>query len=110
METIKLMADYRSWPLWWAGRHEPGNINPDILPLSVETRDRLRKWAAAYDATLNWDDPASSGFPSEAAREAFHKEGMALWEQLQCELGPSYLVLYQGPRDQLPRYPSHHAS
>ena len=105
MMIIKLMPDYRSWPLWWEANHEPGNIDPELLPLTVETRDRLRKWAAAYDATLNWDDPISSGFVTNEEKQAFQEEGEALWRQLQAQLEGQYCVVYQGPSDRRPRYP-----
>ena len=105
MKTIKLMADYECWPLWCGPAHDPGNINPSTLPLTGETRDRLRRWADAYDATLDPDDPASSDFPSDATREAFEEEGVQLWHTLQVELGADYLVLYQDIIDWLPRHP-----
>lgn len=110
MDTIRLMADYQSWPLWWQAPHEPGDIDPRILPLSDETRDRLRKWSDAYDAILNWDDPASSGFATEAEEEAFEEEGEALWKQLQIELEGQYRVLYQGRHDREPRQPTYRSS
>jgi hypothetical protein len=95
-QQIKLMADYDCWPLWWEGDHGPGNINPATLPLSAETVARLEAWAATFDATLNRTDPAASGFPSDAAFQAFEAEGRALWRQLRAELAPEYEVLYHG--------------
>jgi hypothetical protein len=50
---IKLMADYGCDPLWWADADKVGNIDPAKLPLSQETINHLRKWATAYNATLN---------------------------------------------------------
>jgi hypothetical protein len=93
-KQIKLMADYQSYPLWWAGTADPGNINPATLTLNAETVSRLQHWAEAYDATLNLDDPYSSGFPNEEAEEAFNIEGINLWKQLREELKPEYEVLY----------------
>ncbi len=71
----------------------------------MRPRDRLIKWADAFDAILNWDDPASSGFASEAEEKAFEEEGEALWKLLQVELAGQYRVLYQGPSDHTRRYP-----
>ncbi len=65
-EKIKLMADYGCYPLWWADKYA-GDIDPATLSLSQETISRLEKWADVYDAKLNWDDPASSGFRSKEA-------------------------------------------
>lgn len=95
---IKLMADYGCYPLWWAGGDEVGDIDPATLPLSQETLSRLEKWADACDAKLNWDDPASSGFPSPQAKEAFEEEGVSLWQQLRKELAPEYEVFYFSDR------------
>jgi hypothetical protein len=55
---IKLMADYGCYPLWWVSGDLVGNIDPAKLPLSHETINRLYKWAAVYNTTLNWDDLA----------------------------------------------------
>lgn len=93
-KTIKLMADYGCYPLWWVDRSLTGNIAPAKLPLSQETFHRLSSWASAYDATLNQDYPPDSGFASEEETQAFEQEGISLWQQLQKELTPDYEVLY----------------
>ncbi|MDF0554997.1 hypothetical protein [Kamptonema sp. UHCC 0994] len=91
---IELMADYGCYPLWWANGEKVGDIDPATLPLSQETLLRLEKWADAYDAKLNWDDPASSGFASLETKKAFEDEGISLWHQLRKELVPEYEVFY----------------
>lgn len=91
-QKIKLMADYQCWPLW--DLQEPDNIHPAELPLSHETIERLLRWSDAYDAILNLDDPASSGFESQEAAAAFEQEGIRLWLQLRQELTPDYEVFY----------------
>ncbi len=89
------MADYGCDPLWWADTDKVGNIDPVKLPLSSGIISRLQKWASAYNATLNWDDPANSpGFLNERAESAFEAEGVSLWKQLQKELAPNYKVVY----------------
>ncbi len=93
-KTIKLMADYQCYPLWWVDPELVGNIDPAKLPLSQETLERLSNWASAYDATLNQDYPPDSGFASEEDAQAFEQEGINLWQQLQKELAPDYEVLY----------------
>lgn len=96
---IKLMADYGCDPLWWADEDKVGNISPAKLPLSPNTIKRLLDWAAAYNATLNWADPADSpGFPKEKAEAAFEAEGISLWQQLMEELAPNYEVSYYSDR------------
>lgn len=91
---IKLMADYECSPLWWADVDKVGDINLDAMPLSKETIASLEKWADIYNAKLNREDPASSGFSTPEAEVSFEKEGISLWKQLQKELAPDYEVLY----------------
>jgi len=97
-KKIELMADYGCYPLWGKDPENIGDIDPNTLPLSQETINRLEKWADAYDAKLNWDDPASSGFPSAEAKDVFEKEGIGLWHQLRKELAPEYEVVYFSDR------------
>lgn len=93
-EIIKLNADYGCHPLWWASPGKIGNIEPTALPLSQKTLRRLLAWITIYEATLNWNDPASSGFASEEAQEAFEQEGISIWHHLRQELAPDYEVIY----------------
>ncbi|MEB3233294.1 MAG: hypothetical protein VKJ64_19965 [Leptolyngbyaceae bacterium] len=93
------MVDYKCSPLWWNEKDKVGNIAPEDLPLQADTIERLHKWSKSYDATLNWDDPASSsGFSTDEAGEAFEQEGILLWKQLQEELGTKYEVVYFSDR------------
>ena len=95
MRTIKLMADYHCYPLWEASPGEVGNIDPYTLPISATLQSHLLAWAAKFDATLNMDDPLSSGFQSRTEAEDFKSAGMALVEQLRMELGSEYKVVYK---------------
>jgi hypothetical protein len=92
MRMIKLMADYQCYPLWEASPGVVGNVDPGELPISSLLKERLMAWAATFDATLDMDDPANSGFESEKAADEFRDEGMVLAQQLQDELGAAYLV------------------
>jgi len=92
VRAIKLMADYQCYPLWEASSEVVGNIDPETLPLSKELIDRLNTWANDYDATLNLDDPAASGFANEQAKEEFASRAIMLAEDLRSELGPEYIV------------------
>jgi len=92
MRVIKLMADYQCFPLWKASPGAVGNINPQNLPISSSLKQRLMTWAAKFDATLNMNDPAKSGFESEQASSEFRQEGEILAQCLQEELGVAYVV------------------
>ncbi|MGB3754944.1 MAG: hypothetical protein WBA07_01035 [Rivularia sp. (in: cyanobacteria)] len=93
-EKIKLMADYGCYPLWWVNSEKIGDIDPETLPLSQETINRLEKWAEMYDEILNEDEPTLSSFSSNDEQESFEKEGINLWKQLKQELASTYEVVY----------------
>jgi hypothetical protein len=93
-QSIKLMADYGSSPLWGLDPENVGNIAPSSLPLSEDLRSDLRAWAEHFDRTLNQDYPPEGGFSSDAEELAFDEDGRKLWRRLQKELGDSYTVKY----------------
>ena len=92
-EKIKLMADYGCYPLWWISSEKMGDIDPETLPLSQQTINRLEKWAEMYDAKLDEGEPALSRFSSNN-EESFEEEGINLWKQLKQELASNYEVVY----------------
>ncbi|GET42911.1 hypothetical protein [Microseira wollei] len=93
-KTIKLMADYGCYPLWWVEDEKVGALSPSELPLSQETIKQLKAWASIYDDTLNQDYPPDSGLASEQEAEDFERQGVSLWQQLCQELAPDYEVFY----------------
>jgi hypothetical protein len=92
MRTIKLMPDYQCFPLWEASPGQVGNIDPKNLPISNDLRTQLIMWAETYDATLNMNDPACSGFQSDEAEAQFKRIGSKLGERLREELGQNFTV------------------
>ncbi|QYJ88421.1 hypothetical protein [Shewanella halotolerans] len=86
MTSIKVMIDYHCFPLWHYGADEVGEIDPTSLPISKELSSSLMEWAAEYDATLNEDDPASSGFLSSLAEADFIEKGLKLAHELKSVL------------------------
>jgi len=94
MKTIKLMADYECHALWHVDPHEYGDINPHDLAISKILADDLDLWAYEFDATLNMDDPASSGFKTEEDERAFKKRGALLADRLRAELGTEFSIEY----------------
>ena len=92
MRKIKLMPDYQCFPLWEASQDIVGNIDPQDLPISSSLKKRLLSWAAKFDATLNINDPAISGFESEKTANEFRQDGDAIARNLQDELGADYII------------------
>jgi hypothetical protein len=93
VRIIKLMADYECFPLWEASPGVVGNIDPNELPLTAGLREELSEWARMFDAVLNQDDPAESGFASNEAEVHFQNMGRDLGRKLQLELGPDVTVI-----------------
>lgn len=94
-QEIKLMADYAAWPLW----NPDGNVDPATLPISTELQARLDTWAETFDGTVNRDDPRHPRFASPDARTLWNEQGLALWHDLQHELGSAYVVCYFSEAD-----------
>lgn len=92
MKFIKLMADYQCYPIWNMSPGEYGDVAPCELPISKELQERLLKWAAIYDETLDVDYPPNSGFKSEELECEFKSEGEQLVISLRDELGPEFSV------------------
>ena len=92
---LRLMADYECFPLWEDGEGLVGNVDPASLPISAELQIALQQWATRYDATLNREDPAQSGFASYEDEEAFLDEAKSLLQCLKTELGGAYSVRLQ---------------
>lgn len=86
------MADYSCFPLWEAAPDGSTNLDPESLPLSSSLKHELEAWAAAYDATLNMDDPIASKFESDADEQQFRRRGLELAERLRAELGAGYTI------------------
>jgi hypothetical protein len=94
MKKIKLMADYECHPLWGTTPEDFGDISPKELPISLELQNSLNEWAKRFDAILNMEDPASSGFNSEAEEKLFIDDGYKLAQRLRNELGSEYEIIY----------------
>jgi len=92
VKSLRLMADYECHPLWDLEPGMYGDIDPETLPISEDLKRRLAGWAREFDETLNRDDPASSGFKSDEAEQAFKERGRQLAGQLQSELGSAYSI------------------
>jgi hypothetical protein len=93
-QTIKVMVEYESFPLWRVNSDGPPNIDPASLPISRELAQALLSWADSYDRTLDRDDPLASGFSDPVVEDDFYAQGERLARQLAAELGAQYTVKY----------------
>ena len=93
-KKIRLMTDYGCYPLWWDEPDQVGDLDPESLPLTQETIQRLYHWADAFEARLNLADPSDSPEVTPEEVERFEWEGLSLWKQLHQELAPDYEVVY----------------
>lgn len=87
------MTDYQCHPLWEASPGEVGNVDPGSLAISASLLDQITHWAGVYDKTLNWENPAMSGFESADLVDSFKAQGMKLADQLRDELGPAFGIV-----------------
>jgi hypothetical protein len=92
--TLKVMADYESFPTWTTSRTSTENVDPDDLPISRGLVVDLLRWAQEYDDTLNREDPIASGFASDEEEATFYECGEALARRLAGELSGKYVVEY----------------
>jgi hypothetical protein len=93
MTNIKVMADYGCFPLWDVSQDTgPSNVDPAMLPISPELRRDLMNWANEFDATLNAEDPPSSGFSAPEDERRFKEAAHALAQRLQQELGSAVKI------------------
>ena len=106
---LKIDPDYHTWGIWgldledMEGREDPPYywndiIDPDKLPISQATVQRVNAWAETYDSSF-LDSEGNEDFsePSLWSKEqwqSFWQEGFDLWIQLQQELGKEYEVFY----------------
>ncbi|MCG8352081.1 MAG: hypothetical protein MI924_30310 [Chloroflexales bacterium] len=95
MPTMKLMADYFSYPLWRTGRDEAGSIDPATLSLDAALSSALFQWAEQFDVLYDQANPANSGFADQVTQRAFHRNGLHLWWRLQQALAGQYNVTYK---------------
>lgn len=98
--VIKIMPDYQCSPLWYIGRGTVENVPPDKLPLSDSLKSTILDWQKVYDDTLNFSNPAASGFKTSFEEIIFDKEGLKIWEQMIKELSELYEVKYFSVKDQ----------
>jgi hypothetical protein len=91
------MPDYDCYPTWVHDGADDAifeNVAPEDLPIGRALADELDRWGEEYDATLDRDDPAASGFESPEAEADFAHRGELLARRLREELGGLVPVEY----------------
>lgn len=89
---LRVGADYGAFPVW--DLDVGGMVDASDLPIDAAMAARLQSWADRYDATLDMDDPVSSGFSSAEDEAAFDRAGEQLARELQRQLGPDFEVWF----------------
>jgi hypothetical protein len=93
-----IMPEYECHSFWatdgtTSGIHD--NVSAESLGLSAALVTDIAAWENAYESTYVPADPASSGFRSAAAEEAFRVAGQVLAERVTAELGSGWSVVYR---------------
>ena len=99
VRRVKLMSDYSAFPLWAEpdkgpvsadDDFQPGELDPEDLPLTAALVAELQGWAELHIRLLG----SAFEWPSEQAKVAFAAEGRRLLARVRDELGSDYEVLY----------------
>ena len=93
-----IMPEYECYSFWatdgtTSGIHD--NVAAESLGLSAPLVADIAAWENAYESTYVPSDPASSGFRSAAAEEAFRLAGRVLADRVAAELGSGWSVVYR---------------
>lgn len=93
-----IMPEYECYSFWatdgtTSGIHD--NVSAESLGLSAPLVASIAAWEDAYESTYVPSDPASSGFRSAAAEEAFRLAGHVLADRVAAELGSGWSVVYR---------------
>lgn len=85
---LRLAPEYGCSPLWNCDLGEP--VDPENLYIHADLVRRIFEWDEAFQATLNPDDPATSGFADLEAERAWAMEGRAISDAISSEWPGEY--------------------
>jgi hypothetical protein len=91
---ILLFCDYYADPIWTHRKRD--SLRVDLLPLTDQTKEDLRAWAAKHDEGL--EAIGDTDTPSGSTAAEVEREGLRLWRVVQGELGPTWKVGYLSER------------
>jgi len=97
--AVRVAPEYGCWPLW---NDEGGDcLHPNDLDLSNDLARRILDWDEKFQATLNNDDPAASGFATPEEEAAHLAEGRAIAEVIRIEWRGDVILNLDGTREHL---------
>ncbi|WP_125901357.1 hypothetical protein [Methylobacterium indicum] len=95
MRTIKLMAEFKCFPLWEEIDGGVLDIDPKDLPISETLKEDLYKWMKSFDDIYDADYPPDSEFKNKYDEEKFVEIGEKISKNLENELGKEYKIIYK---------------
>ncbi len=84
-------------PCLWGGNRKADEkfgyaINIDSLPLSPQTKERVKEMIRWHDTALDWDNPGGDSPWTDEENERFEKAETELYEDLKKELGDEFEI------------------
>jgi hypothetical protein len=90
---VRVLANWKSYALWLAGRVATDNVDGRALGLSEGLVEDLDSWALEYDSYFNEDDPGGDWeLPND-----YLERGYRLAERVRAELGEEWTVTARSP-------------
>lgn len=98
--TIRLMSDWSLYPFYV--QEDPSPLfeltEPEqfqeMFGLPARVVEALVAWDELYQAHLNWDDPPSTRWPSQAAQDQYVQQGRAAARCLRRHLPDDVCIEY----------------
>jgi len=95
---LRFFFDAGSGTCLWAGNDAARErfdyfVEPDELPLSAPSRERVRALVSRYDESINWDYPPDPSPWSEEESARFSRDARELLDALRVELGPDFEIV-----------------
>ena len=94
--NIRLLADYKCWPLWHHKDKKVGDIDPREIGVSDALVGDLERWVDVYESHMDWSDPASTQWTNDEVA-LFDSDGRNLCRRLTEEISDRYQIYYHIP-------------
>jgi hypothetical protein len=92
---LRFFFDAGSGTCLWTGNDAARSrfdycVDPDDLPLSASSRERVRALVRRYDESIDWDYPPNPPLWSEEESTRFALDARELLDVLRAELGADF--------------------